>query len=203
MRRLVLVRRYWPLLIVLVAAAAWWPAFNYLVDFRTPDVGFVATPTEAVAAMLMLAEVNDKDTVYDLGSGDGRILIAAARAGVAKGVGIEIDPELVTRSREAIRVAGLESRVRVIRGDIFKQDLTPATVITMYLKPLINVQLRPQFDKLRPGTRIVSHHFSMPGAKPVKKITIHSDETGLEHPLYLWVTPIQWEETKNKSSGEE
>lgn len=196
MRRFALVRRYWPFLIVLVAAAAWWPAFNYLVDFRAPDVGFVTTPTDVVAAMLELAEVNDQDTLYDLGAGDGRILIAAARAGVAKAVGIEIDPELVSRSREAIRLAGLESRVHVIRGDIFKQDLTPATVITMYLKPLLNVQLRPQLDKLRPGTRIVSHHFSMPGAKPVKEISVHSEETGLEHPVYLWVTPIRWEETK-------
>ncbi len=193
MRLSALIRRYWPLLIVLAAAAAWWPALNFLADFRTPDVPFLVTPSEVVAAMLELAEVTDKDTVYDLGSGDGRIVLAAARERGARAVGIEIDPELVECSRQAIRAAGLESKVRVVRGDIFKQKLTPATVITFYLKPGVNDQLRPQFDRLPPGTRIVSHQFSIKGARPVKKIMVHSDETGMEHPVYLWVTPIDWE----------
>jgi predicted RNA methylase len=184
MRVPVLVRRYWPLLIVLLAAAAWWPAFNYLVDFRPPDV---------IPAMLDLAQVGEKDVVYDLGSGDGRIVLAAARTRGARAVGIELDPKLVEHSRQAMKDAGLENEVRVVRGDIFKQDLTPATVLTLYLKPTVNVQQRPQLDKLRPGTRIVSHQFSMQGAKPVKKIAVHSDETGLEHILYLWVTPIDWQ----------
>ncbi|MGL4552343.1 MAG: SAM-dependent methyltransferase [Gemmataceae bacterium] len=187
------VSRYrWSILIVLLAAAAWWPLFNYLVDFRKPDVPFVATPTEVVTAMLDLGGVTDGDTVYELGSGDGRVLLAAARRG-AKAVGIEIDPDLVAESQRAVRAAGLADRITVRRGDIFKQDLTPATVITMYLKPLVNAQLRPQLDRLRPGTRVVSHHFSMPGAKPAKKVVVPSAETGLEHPVYLWVTPIEWE----------
>jgi SAM-dependent methyltransferase len=190
-----LCRQYWPLLIVLAAAAAWWPAFNYLVDFRNPDAKFVTTPPEVVAAMLDLAEVSENDTVYDLGSGDGRILLAAARDRNAKAVGIEIDPELVKKSRQAIAEAGLESKIRVIRGDLFKQDLTPATVITLYLRPDVNARLRPQLERLRPGTRIVSHQYTIKGAKPVKKISVQEGPVALEHLLYLWVTPIEWAES--------
>lgn len=188
------VRRYrWSILIVLVAAGAWWPAYNYLSDFRPPDVPFVPTPNDVVAAMLDLAEVTEADTVYDLGSGDGRVVIAAARDRGASAVGIELDPDLADRSREAVRAAGLADRVTIRRGDAFKQDLTPATVVTMYLKPLVNAQLRPQLDRLRPGTRVVSHMFSMPGAKPARRIEVQSAETGLAHAVYLWVTPIEWE----------
>jgi SAM-dependent methyltransferase len=193
MRPRSLVRRNWPVLIVLVAAAAWWPAYNYLVDFRKPDVPYVTTPDDVMTAMFDLAEVTEKDTVYDLGSGDGRIVVAAARDRGAKGVGIEIDPELAARSRETIRAAGMASKVQVIRGDIFKQDLTPATVVTLYLLPNVNERLRPQLDALRPGTRIVSHMYSIKGARPVKKIEVHSDETRLVHLVYLWVAPIDWE----------
>jgi len=186
-------RRNWPLLIVLVAAAAWWPAYNYLAGFRKPDVPYVTTPDEVITAMLDLAEVGEKDTVYDLGSGDGRIVLAAARDRGARGVGIELDPELVDRSRESIQAAGLASKVQVIRGDIFKENLTPATVVMLYLQPNVNERLRPQLDSLRPGTRIVSHMYSIKGAKPVKKIEIHLEATRMDHPLYLWVTPIKWE----------
>jgi SAM-dependent methyltransferase len=193
MKRLRLLRRYWPLLIVLVALAAWWPALDFLADFRQPDVPLIHTPHDVVAAMLDLAQVTEADTVYDLGSGDGRIVLAAARDRGARAVGIEIDTKLVDSSQQAIRAAGLEGRARIRHGDIFKQDLTPATVITMYLQPLVNKELRPQLDKLRPGTRIVSHMFSMPGAKPTKKVVFKSAESHEEHPLYLWVTPIHWE----------
>jgi SAM-dependent methyltransferase len=188
-----LIRRYWPLLLVLLLVAAWWPAFDYLVDFRKPDVKFVTTPHDVVAAMLDLAEVRAGDTVYDLGSGDGRVLLAAARDRGASAVGIEINPGLVEQSRQAIRDAGLEDRVQVRRGDLFKQDLRPATVITLFLHPDLNAQLRPQLDRLRPGTRIVSHMYSMPGARPTRKVAVHSAETEMEHPVYLWVTPIDWE----------
>jgi SAM-dependent methyltransferase len=185
-------RTWWVYLFLLLLGAAWWLAFNYLIDFRTPDVPYVTTPDDVVAAMLDLAEVSEEDTVYDLGSGDGRILLAAAGRG-ARAVGIEIDPELVDQSRQAIAAAGLSNRVTVRRGDLFKQNLTPATVITLYLRPHLNTQLRPQLDRLQPGTRIVSHMFSMPGAKPVKKVEVKSAETRMEHPLYLWVAPIEWE----------
>lgn len=193
MRLRSLLRRNWPLLIVLCVAAAWWPAYNYLAGFRKPDVPYVTTPDDIVTAMLDLAEVSDRDTVYDLGSGDGRIILAAARERGARAVGIEIDPKLVECSRAAIQTAGLTKKVQVIRGDIFKEDIRPATVLTLYLLPDVNERLRPQLETLRPGTRIVSHMFSIKGAKPVKRIEVHSNETGWDHILYLWATPIQWE----------
>jgi SAM-dependent methyltransferase len=187
------VGRYWPLGVIAAAAAACYPAFHYLVDFRAPDVPFVTTPSDVVAGMLDLGEVTAADTVYDLGSGDGRIVLAAARDRGATAVGIEIDPALVDRSREAIRTAGLADRASVRRGDIFKTDFSRATVVMMFLKPDVNVRLRSQFEAMPSGTRIVSHMFSMPGAKPAKKVVIHSTEDGMDHNLYLWVTPIQWE----------
>ncbi len=192
MKLRVFLRRWWPIGIILLAGTLWWPAFNYLVQFREADVSFVTTPPDVVAAMLDLAEVSEDDTVYDLGSGDGRIVIAAARRG-ARAVGIEIDPELAEQASEAIREAGLAQRASIRRGDIFRQDFSPATVVTLYLKPNVNTQLRPQLEKLRPGARIVSHWFSMPGAKPVKKITVKSSEDKMDHLIYLWVTPIEWE----------
>jgi SAM-dependent methyltransferase len=192
-RLLKLFRRYWPLVVVLVVAAAWWPALDYLSDFRKPDVPLVTTPHDVVAAMLDLAKVSDKDTVYDLGSGDGRILLAAARDRGARAVGIELDPKLVESSRAAIQAAGLSDKVRVERGDIFKTDLRPATVVTMYLKSTVNVELRPQLDQLRPGTRIVSHQFGIRGVKPDKHIEMHSEESNLDHDVYLWVAPLHWE----------
>jgi precorrin-6B methylase 2 len=186
-------RRYWPVLLVLAVAAACWPAFDYLVDFRKPDVPFVTTPHDIVAEMLKLAEVTKEDTVYDLGSGDGRIVIAAARDHGARAVGIELDPDLVEQSRETIRDAGLAGRARVMRGDIFKQDLRPATVITMFLLPGVIESLRPQLQRLRPGTRIVSHMYKMPGARATRKVTVRSTETRIKHNLYLYMTPIEWE----------
>jgi len=187
-----LLRRYrWSILILAIAGVAWWLTFEYLVEFRPPDVPYVDTPQDIVDAMLDLAKVEAGDTVYDLGSGDGRIVIAAGRRR-AKSVGLEIDPTLADQSRERVRLVGLADRVTIRRGDMFKQDLTPATVVTMYLKPHVNVQLRPQLDRLRPGTRIVSHLFSMPGATQTKKIAVKSGEDGLSHDLYLWVTPLEW-----------
>src|SRR5688572_26810155 len=103
-------RTWWVFLLLALLGLAWWGAFSYLIDFRTPDVVFQTTPNDVVAAMLDMAEVTDADTVYDLGSGDGRVLIAAARRG-AKAVGYEIDPELVEQSRAAVREAGLSGRV--------------------------------------------------------------------------------------------
>jgi SAM-dependent methyltransferase len=187
-------RRYrWSVLIVLTAAALWWPAFSYLVDFRHPDVPYVTTPDDVVAAMLDLAEVTPEDTVYDLGAGDGRIVLAAARDRGARAVGVEIDPDLVEQARAAIRAAGVADRAETRRGDLFKQDLSGAALVTLFLQPHANARLRPQLDRLRPDARVVSHMFSMPGAKPVKTVTVRSAADRMEHPLHLWVAPIRWE----------
>jgi ribosomal protein L11 methylase PrmA len=135
--------------------------------------------------MLDLAQVNASDVVYDLGSGDGRIPIAAARRFGARGVGIEIDPKLVQESEENARRAGVEQLVRFITGDLFAADIRDATVVMLFLMPGINIDLIPKFTaQLRPGTRIVSHHFAM-GDRWLPDDT--RDVNGLE--IFLWRVP--------------
>jgi SAM-dependent methyltransferase len=188
------VERYrWSLLIVAAAVGAWYLAFNYLTEFRSPDVPFVPTPSDVVAAMLDLAAVTSADTVYDLGSGDGRIVIAAARDRGAHAVGIEIDPKLAEQASLAVRGAGLADKAEIWRGDMFRFDFTPATVVTFYLTPPVISQLRPKLERLRPGTRVVSHMYLIPGAKPDNIVNVKSAESALEHRVYLWVAPIHWD----------
>jgi SAM-dependent methyltransferase len=131
------------------------------------DIHYVPTPPKVVDAMLDLAGVTARDVVYDLGSGDGRIVIAAATKYGARGVGIELDPELIQRSNSAARKANVSDKVRFITEDIFKADLSEATVVTLYLSPSTNLRLRERLRRdLRPGTRIVSHRFDMGDWKP-------------------------------------
>jgi SAM-dependent methyltransferase len=151
---------------------------------RTPDIHFVPTPDEVVEAMLRLAEVGANDVVYDLGSGDGRIPITAARRFGARGVGIDLDPELVAQATRSAQEAGVADRVRFVEGDIFESDISPATVVTLYLLTSINERLRPKLQKeLRPGTRIVSHQFRMGDWDPEREIVIDF------RPLFLWRVP--------------
>jgi SAM-dependent methyltransferase len=134
---------------------------------RPPDVEFVPTPHEVVAEMLKMAEVTKDDVVYDLGCGDGRIVIAAAKQYGARGVGVEIDPELIKVCQEKARKAGVTDRVRFLLKDLFETDIREATVVALYLTPELNLQLRPKlFHELKPGTRIVSHDFDMGDWKP-------------------------------------
>jgi len=151
---------------------------------RTPDIHFVPTPDEVVEAMLRLADVGANDVVYDLGSGDGRIPITAARRFGARGVGIDLDPELVAQATRSAQEAGVADRVRFVEGDIFESDISPATVVTLYLLTSINERLRPKLQKeLRPGTRIVSHQFRMGDWDPEREIVIDF------RPLFLWRVP--------------
>ena len=151
---------------------------------RTPDIHFVPTPDEVVEAMLRLAEVGQNDVVYDLGSGDGRIPIAAARRFGARGVGIDLDPKLVAQATRNAQEAGVADRVRFVEGDIFEADISPATVVTLYLLTSINERLRPKLLKeLRPGTRIVSHQFRMGDWNPDRELVIDF------RPLFLWRVP--------------
>ena len=151
---------------------------------RTPDIHFIPTPDEVVEAMLRLAEVDANDVVYDLGSGDGRIPITAARRFGARGVGIDLDPELVAQATRSAQEAGVADRVRFVEGDIFESDISPATVVTLYLLTSINERLRPKLQKeLRPGTRIVSHQFRMGDWDPEREIVIDF------RPLFLWRVP--------------
>jgi SAM-dependent methyltransferase len=134
---------------------------------KEPDVEFVATPNEVVAEMLKTAQVAAGDLVYDLGCGDGRIVIAAARDFGARGVGVDIDPNLIKRCQKNALKEGVTDRVRFVLGDLFEMDLRDATVVALYLTPELNMKLRPKlFRELRPGSRIVSHDFDMGDWKP-------------------------------------
>jgi SAM-dependent methyltransferase len=152
---------------------------------RPLDVIYVPTPEAVVGRMLSAAKVGPGDVVYDLGSGDGRIVIAAVRDfGAARGVGIELDPQRIAEARANATVAGVGDRVQFLQADLFETDLSDATVVTMYLLPAINARLQPKLRNLAPGTRIVSHNYDMgPAWKPARTIT-------LEHDLvHLWTVP--------------
>jgi SAM-dependent methyltransferase len=188
-----LARRNLPIVAgALVLGLGWYLAFHELIQHRRPDAGFVTTPHDVVERMLDLAEVRPGQVVYDLGCGDGRIVIAAARRG-ARGVGIDIDPDRVAAARAAAERAGVQDRVRFRQGDIFLIDLRDADVVTLFLLPTLNVRLMPQLEKLEPGSRIVSHEFSMKGARPAKVLEVLSEEDHRPHMVYLWVVPWQKE----------
>jgi tRNA G37 N-methylase Trm5 len=157
---------------------------------RTPDVIFVPTPQDAVEKMLELAEVKKGDVVYDLGCGDGRIVVTAAKKYGAKGIGIDIDPQRVAESKENVRTNGVDKLVTIKNADIFQESFSDASVITLYLLPSLNVKLIPQLDKLKPGTRIVSYQFNMDGVKPKETYTGNGRYT-----IYKWVTPLEKEAT--------
>ena len=154
------------------------------------EVPYVQTPYEVVGEMLRLAVVGPSDVVYDLGSGDGRVVIAAARDFGARGVGVEIDPKLVAASVESARRAGVADRVTFRAGDLFQTDLGEATVVTLYLSPELNLRLRPKLlRELRPGARIVSHDFDMGDWPPTQTIRVHFRER--DSVLRLWIVPRQ------------
>jgi SAM-dependent methyltransferase len=149
-----------------------------------PDVPFVRTPQRIVNRMLEIADVSADDVVYDLGSGDGRIPIAAAQRHGARGVGIEIKPGLVQKARQRAQMAGVADRVEFRQQDLFEADFSDATVVTLYLLPDVNTRLRPLlFEQLEPGTRVVSHGFDMDAWEPDRVVQV--DNTY----LYLWTIP--------------
>ena len=149
-----------------------------------PDIYFAGTPQPIVDAMLGLAAVTADDTVYDLGSGDGRIVILAAQKYGARGVGVEIDPGLVARSREIAREAGVEDKVSFIEGDLFTADVSAATVVTLWLSPTINARLEPILKRqLRRGARIVSHQFPLGDWQPDTRIHLRDVD------VFLWRLP--------------
>jgi SAM-dependent methyltransferase len=154
------------------------------------QVAFVTTPHKVVSRMLQLAGTTRTDIVYDLGSGDGRIVIAAAREFGARGVGVDIDPKLIQESEENARGAGVDNRVQFVQKDLFQVDLREATVVTLFLLPGLNQMLAPKFMKeLRPGTRIVSHMFDMGEWQPDKTIKVESSI------IHYWVLPADVEGT--------
>jgi SAM-dependent methyltransferase len=149
------------------------------------EVPYVWTPDDVAAHMLRLAEVKPSDVVYDLGSGDGRIVLIAARQFDARGVGIEIEPRLVAESRETAKTLKVEDRVQFIQKSFFDVDVSPATVVTLYLGRELNLRLRPKLQsELRKGSRIVSHEFDMGDWAPDKTITVQGKDKAYR--LMLW-----------------
>jgi SAM-dependent methyltransferase len=160
-------------------------------EIRKPDVVFVPTPQDVVEKMLELANVTKEDLVYDLGCGDGRIVVTAAKKYGCKAVGYDIDPKRVRESLENVEKNGVSDLVTIKQRDIFTLDLSKANVITLYLLPELNVKLIPQLEKLKDGSRVVSHDFSMEGVKPDKIVTVTSKEDKNEHTIYLWTLPLK------------
>ena len=153
---------------------------------RAPDVPYEPSPPEVVRAMLELAGVGANDVVYDLGSGDGRIVIAAAKDFGARGVGIDIDPKLIAEANENAVRAGVTDRVKFVQGDLFQSDFRAASVVTLFLWPHVNMKLRPQLLALRPGTRIVSHIHDLGDWKPERTVRVRTERGG-ERAIHLWV----------------
>ena len=150
---------------------------------RAPDVFYVPTPHPVVDAMLKLAAVTDKDVVYDLGCGDGRIPITAAQKFGARGVGIDIDPKRIEESNENAKAAGVTDKVTFLTQDLFESDISAATVVTLYLLPSLNEKLMPKLQKeLKPGTRVVSHSFNMGTTWPPDGRAEVDGKT-----VYLWI----------------
>ena len=177
------VRPLTALIVALVAGCAGTPT-------GSPGILFVATPEQVGVEMLKLAGVTRDDVVYDLGSGDGRLVIAAAREFGARGVGVELEAKLVQDSRESALKAGVADRTRFLWQDIFQTDVSPATVVAIYLSPELNLRLRPKLlRELRPGSRIVSHKFDMGDWPPDR--TVRARGPAGEHAIYLWIVPAR------------
>jgi SAM-dependent methyltransferase len=187
--RRVLSRRYFALTALsagLLAAQSGKPA-------REPDVPYVPTTEQAVEEMLKLAKVTRSDVVYDLGCGDGRIVIAAAKKYGARGVGIDINPVRIGEAKANAKRAGVEHLVRFEENDLFKADIHEATVVSLFLLPNINLKLRPKLlQDLKPGTRVVSNTFDMGDWKPEQESQLADSDEGyssLSHKFFLWTIP--------------
>jgi SAM-dependent methyltransferase len=152
-----------------------------------------------VAKMLEMAQVKAGDVVYDLGCGDGRFVVTAAKKYGARGVGVDIDPQRIKESNANAKAAGVTDKVKFVQRDLFKMDLKEATVLTLYLLPEINLRLRPKlFQQLKPGTRIVSHDFDMGEWKPEQTVRMRVDR---DHVLYYWTIPAKENQPKFKDAA--
>lgn len=157
---------------------------------REPDILYVPTPQPLVERILELAELKPDDVLYDLGCGDGRFVVTAAKRYGIRAVGVDIDPVRVADARRNAKRQGVERLVTIKQGDIFELDFSDATVVTLYLLPELNVRLMPRLARLRPGTRILSFEFDMVGAKPARVVEI-AGEGQRRHRIYQWIVP--WE----------
>jgi ribosomal protein L11 methylase PrmA len=181
------------LLLLIAASSCYSPAQDDEDGERTPDVVYVPTPNDVVAKMLQTAGVKKDDVVYDLGCGDARILVTAAKKFGCRGVGYEIHPGRFQLAKDNVKKNGVEDLVEIRKQDIFEADLSKATVITLYLLPELNLRLVPQMEKMKPGSRIVSHEYGMEGITPDKTVSITSREDADTHTIYLWTIPLKKE----------
>jgi SAM-dependent methyltransferase len=173
------------------AEGQWLVAFGQhpdLSDFRRNLAPYVNSPEHAIDRMLQLASLKDGETLYDLGCGDGRILIAAASRYKIKGVGIEISEHLAKAAAEKVKKAGLQDQVKIIHADFMKTDLSDANVVTLYLATTANDMLRPNLERyLKPSTRVVSYDYPIPGWKPIE--TSATEGRSAQHTIYLYQVP--------------
>ena len=161
---------------------------------RTADCVYVPTPNDVVEKMLEFAQVKKDDLLYDLGSGDGRIVVTAAKKFGCRAVGYEIDPDRVIDARKNIKKRNVEKLAKIVQEDVFKLDLTPASVVTIYLLPDMEVKLLPQLKKLKDGSRIVVHDYPIRGIKPDKEASLTSKEDNVKHYVYLYTLPLKEDE---------
>jgi SAM-dependent methyltransferase len=166
-----------------LAGAAGSPVDDSPQPAKKPDVIYVPTPQPVVDRMLELAKVGKDDVVYDLGCGDGRIVVSAAKRGARRAIGVDIDPQRIAEARANVKKAGVGDRARIVEGDLFEMDLSDATVVTLYLLPELNLRLRPKLLALKPGTRIVSHAFDMADWKPERAEQVEGKT------IYFWTIP--------------
>jgi ribosomal protein L11 methylase PrmA len=158
---------------------------------RPPDVVYVGTAYDLVSRMLQMAEVKKGDLVYDLGCGDGRMLILAAQKYGCRGVGYEIDPERVRAARENVEKNRVENLVKIVQADIFTVNLSKADVFPLYLLPEMNRKLLPQFNKVKRGARIVCHNYDLDGIEADETVTVISNEDNASHTLSRYTTPLR------------
>ena len=190
MRRL----SFWRLLMPVLACAVA-PPLVPLAGAAEPSVPYVPTPQDVVERMLQIARVGSTDYLIDLGSGDGRIVVTAAKQYGTRGFGVDLNPERIRESNENARKAGVTDKVAFYQRNLFETDLSQATVITMYLLPRVNMELRPKLLQLRPGTRLVSHDFSMEDWKPDSQVRMDTPGkwggSGGQSDIFFWVVPAK------------
>lgn len=207
MRQPSLKRRTWEAVawVAIAVCSLWrWGAVNSVwaedgeSPHKEPDCVFVPTPHDIVERMLEMADVHKEDVIYDLGCGDGRIVIQAARKRGCRGVGFEVVPDLIRRAREEAKRNGVDHLVEIRDADLFQADLSEATVLPMYLLPRMLQELKPKLAALKAGTRIVSHDYRIPGVKADRVETLTSRETGAEHILMLYTLPFEEQESAGR-----
>ncbi len=169
------------------------------------DVPFVSTPHDVVAKMIEMADVKESDLVYDLGCGDGRIVVMAAEKHGCRGIGVDLNPDCVLMSQQNAKQHGVEHLVTIKQEDIFDIDLSEADVVMLYLYPEVNVQLLPQLQRLKPGARIVSHNYDMKDVvEPDAVEVMQSKEDNLtHHTIYLWTTPLNIQKVSDEQPADD